>query len=242
MSAARSRARRPRRWRRRVGLTLLALALASEVPVLVLRFVAPPTSAYMLAARWAMATGAEPRAKLRYQWVPYARISPYLRLAVIAGEDQHFPFHHGFDFGAIADALRAAERGRRLRGASTISQQTARNLFLWSARSYVRKAIEAWFTVLLEATWPKRRILAVYLNIAQFGSTVYGAEAASRAFFHRPASELTEHQAALLAAVLPDPRGWHVSRPSPLVRERARWIERQMRQLGGLHYLATFGG
>ena len=124
-----------------------------------------------------------------------------------------------------------------MRGASTISQQTAKNLFLWNGRSFVRKAIEAYFTVLIEATWPKRRILEVYANIAELGDGIYGVEAASQAFFGEHASQLSAHQAALLAAVLPDPRRLHADRPSPYVQRRAAWIERQMAQLGGVSYV-----
>jgi monofunctional biosynthetic peptidoglycan transglycosylase len=131
----------------------------------------------------------------------------------------------------------AADDGKRLRGASTISQQTAKNLFLWNGRSFVRKGLEAYFTVLIEATWPKQRILEVYLNIAEFGDGVYGVGAASELFFHTTPARLGPTQAARLAAVLPSPRRLHADRPSPYVQRRAEWIERQMRQLGGPGYL-----
>ena len=137
------------------------------------------------------------------------------------------------------DALDEADEGERLRGASTISQQTAKNLFLWGGRSFVRKGLEAYFTVLLELTWPKQRILEVYLNIAEFGDGVYGAQAAAQEFFHKPAAQLNAHEAALLASVLPNPKKLHADRPSAYVQRHADWIERQVRQLGGPAYLAS---
>jgi monofunctional biosynthetic peptidoglycan transglycosylase len=156
---------------------------------------------------------------------------------MVAGEDQKFPFHHGFDFDSIQDALDAADQGKRLRGASTISQQTAKNLFLWNGRSFVRKGLEAYFTVLLEITWPKQRILEVYMNIAELGDGIYGVGAASDAFFHQPPARLGPAQAARLAAVLPSPRRFHADRPSAYVQRRAAWIQRQMAHLGGPDYL-----
>src|SRR5262249_36670186 len=140
-----------------------------------------------------------------FEWVNLEEISPHAAVAVIASEDQQFPFHAGFDFNSIREAVRASEHGKRLRGASTISQQVAKNLFLWSGHSFVRKGLEAYFTVLIEAMWPKERILETYLNIAEFGRGVYGVEAAARRFYRKPASRLTSHDAALLAAVLPNP-------------------------------------
>jgi len=231
-------ARRPGRrgwwWRAlRWGLwgALGGLALGWLL-VLLLRFVPPPTSAFMLGHR--LAAHAAP---LRYRWVPLARVSPELPIALVAAEDQKFPRHHGFDVAAIADAIGDAEDGERLRGASTISQQTAKNLFLWNGHSFVRKGIEAGFTVLLELSWPKRRILEVYLNIAEFGDGIYGAAAASEAYFGKAPSALTAHEAALLAAVLPNPRRYRVDKPSAYVLRRAAWIEQQVRQLGGPAYL-----
>lgn len=228
-TARRGGLRRVLRW----GLwgVLAALAL-SWLLVLLLRFVPPPTSAFMLGHR--LAAHAAP---LRYRWVPLARVSPELPIALVAAEDQKFPLHHGFDVAAIADALGDAEDGERLRGASTISQQTAKNLFLWNGHSFVRKGIEAGFTVLLELSWPKRRILEVYLNIAEFGDGIYGAAAASEAYFGKAPAALTAHEAALLAAVLPNPRRYRVDRPSAYVLRRAAWIEQQVRQLGGPAYL-----
>ena len=156
---------------------------------------------------------------------------------MVAAEDQKFPHHRGFDVEAIQDAMAEADDGARMRGASTISQQVAKNLFLWSGRSFVRKGFEVWFTVWIEALWPKRRIIEVYLNIAEFGDGVYGAHAASERYFRIAPSALDAQQAALLAAVLPNPRKLHAQNPSAYVQRRAAWIQRQMRQLGGTDYL-----
>ncbi len=218
---------------------LLLFVLLTAAPVVAMRWWHPVTSAYMLRARLDAALARDRSYRTQYLWVDLEHISPNAALAVIASEDQRFPFHVGFDFSSIRQAIRASERGRRLRGASTISQQVARNLFLWSGRSYARKALEAWFTVLLEACWPKERILEVYLNVAQFGRGVYGVEAASRHFFHEPATRLTPDQAALLAAVLPNPLVLRVASPSRYVMERRNWIVGQMRRLGGDAYLDT---
>jgi len=202
----------------------------TSICVLALRFVAPPASAFMLAHR--LVDG-----PVHYQFAPLAQLSPVLPIALVAAEDQKFPHHHGFDVQAIEDAMDDADEGARLRGASTISQQTAKNLFLWGGRSFVRKGFEAYFTVLLELFWPKSRILEVYANVAEFGDGIYGAEAAARMYFGKSARELDEHEAALLAAVLPNPKKLSPVRPSPYVLRRADWIERQARQLGGPAYL-----
>jgi monofunctional biosynthetic peptidoglycan transglycosylase len=230
--------RRLRRW---VLLAIGAWLLLTVVPVLLLRWLPPLTSAFMLEARIGAVRAGERGYRTDYHWVSLERISPHAAIAVIASEDQTFPFNYGFDFPSIRSAVRAAQRGRRLRGASTIAQQVARNLFLWPGRSFVRKGIEAWFTVLLEALWPKERILEVYLNIAQFGRGTYGVEAAARRFYHEPAARLSAGQAALLAAVLPDPVHWHVERPSRFVAWKQQWILGQMRNLGGAAYLREMG-
>ena len=228
-------------WRRLLrGLVFAALAwiVVTWLAVLLLRFVPPPTSAFMIDRRASAMLHGERDFRLRYQWTPYARVSPELPIALVAGEDQTFPIHHGFDLKAIADALDEADEGERLRGASTISQQTAKNLFLWGGRSFVRKGLEAYFTVLLELTWPKQRILEVYLNIAEFGDGTYGAQAAAQQFFRKDVAQLGAHEAALLAAVLPNPKKLHAERPSPYVQRHSEWIARQVRQLGGPGYLA----
>ncbi|XXD07910.1 monofunctional biosynthetic peptidoglycan transglycosylase [Klebsiella sp. R445] len=167
-------------------------------------------------------------------WVSMDAISPWMGLAVIASEDQKFPEHWGFDVSAIEKALAHNQRQEnRVRGASTLSQQTAKNLFLWDGRSWLRKGLEAGLTVGIETVWSKKRILTVYLNIAEFGEGTFGVEAASQRFFHKPASKLTASEAALLAAVLPNPIRFRADAPSGYIRSRQAWILRQMRQLGG---------
>jgi len=172
------------------------------------------------------------------QWRDWDEISIDAALAVVAAEDQRFPFHHGFDFQQIDKALSDRRRGKGSRGASTISQQVAKNLFLWPGQSWLRKGLEALLTVAIEATWPKRRILEVYLNIAEFGLGTFGVEAASQRFYRKSATQLSRAEAALLAAVLPAPKQFRVGAASPYVRERQAWIQRQMAALGGPAYLA----
>ena len=171
-------------------------------------------------------------------WVSMDEISPWMGLAVIAAEDQKFPEHWGFDVSAIEKALAHNERNEnRIRGASTLSQQTAKNLFLWDGRSWVRKGYEAGLTLGMETVWSKKRILTVYLNIAEFGDGVFGVEAAAQRYFHKPASRLSLSEAALLAAVLPNPLRFKANAPSGYVRSRQAWIMRQMRQLGGESFM-----
>ena len=207
------------------GMMLITVLIA-----LVLRWTPPPTTAFMLQS--GVSDGL-----LRYQWVPWDRMSPHLAIAAVAAEDQKFPHHWGFDFDAISKAVDENKRRARPRGASTITQQVAKNLFLWSGKSYLRKGLEAYFTVLIELVWPKRRILEVYLNIAQFGHGIYGVEAASRAFFDKSAVKVLQSEAALLAAVLPNPKKLKAGNPSDYVHQRVREIEAQMELLGGPSYL-----
>ena len=210
--------RRRRRWPRVLPF-FLALLLAPPAAVVALRWLPPPASAFMLQS---------PVKPVDYVWVPAAHHPKALRDAVIAAEDQKFFTHHGFDFEAIEKALAHNQKSKRKRGASTITQQVAKNLFLWPSRSYLRKALEGTFTVLLELAWPKERILEVYLNIAEFGPGVYGVEAAARKFFDRSAQELSPAQSARLAAVLPNPRKWRADQPGPYVQARADWILAQI--------------
>lgn len=220
-----------------IGRVILAAFLASVAVVVCLRFIPPPTSAMMLERRWAgPLPGGKPLA-IRYQWVDWGAISPEVGLAVVAAEDQKFPRHWGFDFASIAETVERAKMGHRLRGASTITQQVAKNLFLWSGRSYLRKGLEAYFTLLLELLWSKERILEVYVNIAEFGDGVYGVGAAAQTFLGKSPARLTRGEAALLAAVLPNPRRLSVRDPSAYVQERRQWIRGQMGQLGGVGYL-----
>ena len=180
-------------------------------------------------------------AHIAYRWVEYRHIAPAMRLAVVASEDQDFPFHHGFDWAAIDKALHHNEYSHRIRGASTISQQTAKNLWLWPGRSYFRKAVEAYFTALMELEWPKQRILETYLNIAQFDDNVFGVDAAAQHLFHESPARLTPPQAALLAASLPAPDRFNVKDPSAYLLRRQSWILNQMRMLGDdyLHGIET---
>lgn len=227
----------PRRILRWIGITLLIWVVSSVLIVVIFRFVPPPTSAVMVGRRIDAVIDNEHGFALRYRWTPMTKVSSNLPIALVASEDQKFPTHHGFDVDAIQTALADAEEGSRLRGASTISQQVAKNLFLWNGRSFIRKGFEVYFTVLIEALWPKRRIIEVYLNIAEFGDGVYGVGAASERYFRSSPQQLNPHQSALLAAVLPSPRKLHAERPSAYVQRRASWIERQVRQLGGVGYL-----
>ena len=171
-------------------------------------------------------------AKIHHTWVSWANISNNMKLAVIAGEDQLFPQHSGFDFDSIAKALKSNQQGKKIRGASTISQQTAKNLFLWPSKSFLRKGIEAWFTALMEIFLSKRRILEIYLNIIELGPGIFGVEAASKQYYAKSSKYLNRREAARLAAVLPNPYQLHVLKPSKYVRKKTLWIEKQMRQLG----------
>jgi monofunctional glycosyltransferase len=214
-------------WRG-VGLVLL-LALIVPVPVvLALRIAEPPTTMVMLlrtVQRWL--EGERPLYPRR-RTVPLTQISPYLRRAVLAAEDARFYAHFGFDFHEIARALEAHEQGKGLRGASTITQQTAKNLFLWDGRSWLRKGLEAYLTVILEALLPKDRILEIYLNLAEWGEAVFGAEMAAEIHYGKAAMSLSREEAARLAAMLPNPSGWKVG--DPVVRRRARIILGRMSQ------------
>ena len=233
-----------RRWRRRIrrliSLILICcvlLVVGSAGAVLAWRWMDPATTSFILQRKVSeLITGGDAR-DVQQRWVDWHGISPYAGLAVIASEDQRFAEHWGFDLDSIQDAIEARQNGARLRGASTISQQVAKNLFLWPGRSWVRKGLEAYFTVLIEMCWPKQRILEVYLNIAQFGDRTFGVGAASRRFFGKRASALSAREAALLAAVLPNPVRMRADDPSAYVRKRARWIRRHMRSLGGPDHL-----
>jgi len=218
-------------------VVLLAWVLITVMPVLLLRWLRPLTSAFMLEAEAEAWAAQDHGYRTDFKWVSLEQISPHAAIAVIASEDQLFPFHAGFDFDSIREAVRESERGRRLRGASTISQQVAKNLFLWPGHSFVRKGLEAYFTVLIEGLWPKERILEMYLNVAQFGNGIYGVQAAGERFWHKPARRLSSEEAALLAAVLPNPLRLRADRPSRYLLSRRDWILDQMRMLGGPEYL-----
>ncbi|WP_115718917.1 monofunctional biosynthetic peptidoglycan transglycosylase [Gallaecimonas mangrovi] len=201
-------------WRLLVVLALL---------LLLLRFVPPPTTAFMLQSPY----------PVTQHWVSIDSLPPQMPLAVVASEDQRFPNHFGIDFTAISKAIDQFDDGDGLRGASTITQQTAKNLLLWPGRSFIRKGLEAALAVSLEAIWGKKRILEVYLNVAEFGKGIYGVEAASRHYFGKSARYLTTDEAARLAVLLPSPRSRDPNHLTPYLRQRVSWVERQMRQLGG---------
>lgn len=204
--------------------SLAVLLLVSFGLVLPLRWVDPPTTAFML-------LDDSGRVPPMYAWTDWSGISDSAPLAVIAAEDQKFADHYGFDVGSILDSLEKAESGARLRGASTISQQVAKNLYLWPSRSYLRKGLEAYLTAVVELCLPKRRILEIYLNVAEFGPGIFGVTAASKAYFKKLPAGLTDRDAALLAAVLPNPIKLRADRPSDFVRDRQQWILKQVARL-----------
>ncbi len=228
--------RRRRWWRWLLALPLIFVA-ATVLQVATLRFIDPPFSAFMLSRQLEAWGDGEWGFRIAYDWRDLDEISPNVPLALVASEDQKFAEHFGFDLNAIEKARKNNARGRKVKGGSTISQQTAKNLFLWSGRSWVRKGIEAWYTLLIEAMWPKHRIIEVYANIAEFGDGVYGAQAAARTYFRKDADRLTASEAARMAAVLPSPRRYSIARPGPYVQRRTQAIQRQMRYIGGPAYL-----
>ena len=211
--------------------------LATVVGVAFRGVVDPPTTAFMQEKSLELKAHGVRGNYLRYQWTGYGAISPWMRLAVVTAEDQQFPYHHGFDWDAMSEAFVHNAVSRHVRGASTISQQTAKNLWLWPGRSYARKLVEAWFTVLLETEWPKRRILETYLNVAQLDDYTFGVGAAAKQEFGVTAATLSPEQAALLAAALPAPDRFDVTDPSARLQRRQAWILDQMSGLGGPSYL-----
>jgi len=231
------RPRKRRRWLRRLFLWPLLVLGFTVLQVLLLRFIDPPFSTFMAIRQVDAWVARDWQFRVAHDWRDLGQISSHVPLALVTSEDQTFAQHHGFDLKAIEKARKANQKGRKLRGGSTISQQTAKNLFLWSGRSWLRKGIEAWYTVLIESLWPKRRILEMYANFAEFGDGVYGAQAAARTYFRKDAKALGPAEAARLAAVLPNPRRYSVARPGPYVQRRTRAIQRQMRYIGGPAYL-----
>ena len=228
---------RDRSWRARLARAaavalFVGLCLCVGI-VLLFRWIDPPCSAFMVETQLSAWAAKDSSYVSSHTWVNLKRISPNLPLAVVASEDQKVPDHHGFDVEAIEKAYALNQHAHRVHGASTITQQVAKNLFLWSGRSYLRKGLEAGFTVLIEAFWPKRRILEVYLNIAEFGYGTYGAEAAAQRFYHKSAARLTRADAAVLAAVLPSPQRFSAAAPSHYILQRRDWIMGQMQALGG---------
>lgn len=208
---------------------ILGLILFSILMVVIYKWVPVPFTPLM-----AIRYFENPEEEIYRDWVPMEEISDNLKLAVIASEDQNFTKHDGFDYDAIQKALEENKKGRRVRGASTISQQTAKNVFLWPQRSWFRKGMEVYFTFLIELFWSKERILEVYLNSIEMGKGIYGAEAAAQAWFGKSAENLTAYEAAAIAAILPNPRQYRASPASSYIQGRQAWIVRQMRNLGKL--------
>jgi len=210
--------------------TGMVLAIISVAVIAVLNWVNPPTSAFMLR---------EDIAKIRFEWVDWTDIGIQAPLAVVASEDQQFAEHSGFDFASIEDSLEDYKEGRGLRGASTISQQVVKNLFLWNGRSFLRKGIEAYLTVVLELCLSKQRILEIYLNIAEFGPGIYGVKAASRVFYDKSPAGLTRSEAALLATVLPNPKRMSPTNVSDYMRTRQHWVEKHSARLQRQSWLSS---
>lgn len=209
--------------------------LFSLLVVVPFRWLNPPVSMVML-DRWFSAESRD--FVIQQDWLSWPEIPRHAALAVVTSEDQRFPLHNGLDFTAIKQALREYRQGKPLRGASTISQQVAKNLYLWTGRSWLRKGLELWFTLLIETSWSKQRILEIYLNIAEWGDGVFGLEAASQLYFGKPAAQLTPRQAALLASALPSPLRYNPASPAPHLSARADWNLSQQRKLGGVMWLA----
>ena len=219
-------------WRllRRLVIWFFVLSIASTI---LFRFLPVPVTPLMLLRCVEQSFDSKRTLRLHKDWVSSDKISPAMKLAVVAAEDQNFEDHFGFDFEAIEKAQRYNEKykGKRVKGASTISQQTAKNLFLWPSRSWIRKGFEVYFTFLIEVFWSKERIMEVYLNIIETGDGIYGVEAASWAFFKKPAAKLTVKESALIAAVLPNPLRWSISQPSGRIQKRQQRIVRAMSKL-----------
>ncbi|HEY9560859.1 MAG TPA: monofunctional biosynthetic peptidoglycan transglycosylase [Anseongella sp.] len=214
-----------------IGKSLLWYVIITVSWVIIYRFVPPPVTFLMTKRLYEQFRDDRPL-KLEKSWRSLKSISPYLPSAAIAAEDQRFLEHNGFDWKAIRRAYKQNQRGDRIRGGSTITQQVAKNVFLWPGRSYIRKGFEAYFTILIELFWGKQRIMEVYLNVAEMGIGVYGAEAAAWYYFDKPASELTRYQAALIATILPNPTEYPVRNPGPYVSSRARQVMRYMKPTG----------
>jgi len=215
-----------KKWRRWVARAVIAFCILSALPMLLLRFVDPTTSSFIILNKNNHNTN------IKQQWVDIENVSLYFPNAVMAAEDQQFPHHFGFDIKQIKIALNENKQGGS-RGASTITQQTVKNLFLWPQRSYIRKGIEAWLVVWMELIIPKKRIMELYINYAQFGASVFGIEAASQHYFKISAKDLTPEQSALIAASLPTPARSDPANPSESLQERAQIILDQMPRIGG---------
>lgn len=229
-------------WKRWLVQGLVGSFLFSLLWVLVLGWLPPPATLTMLDRRLSGFGPAHISRPLGYTFVSLDEVAPAVPLALIAAEDQNFLHHNGFDWDAMEKAFHRNRRGKKIAGGSTISQQVAKNVFLWQGRSYFRKVCEVYFTVLIEVLWGKRRIMEVYMNVAETGQGLFGVEAAAQKFFHRSARALTPEQAALIASVLPNPNKYSARNPDGRIRRKASRVRRSMRRLGGnAHVEALFG-
>lgn len=222
-----------KRWLIKITLYFLAISIGL---VVVYKFVPVPITSTMISRKMLAIANGE-NSEIYYDWTSYENISKEAPLAVVAAEDQLFPTHFGFDFEAMGNAFNRNQKGKKLRGASTLSQQVAKNVFLWQSRSYTRKILEIYFTFLIEVIWGKERILEVYLNVAEIGKMTFGVEEASKRYYGKSAKNLSREQAARIASVLPSPIKWSVAKPGPYVNRRTSQIVRQMRALGGVNYI-----
>lgn len=222
------------RWIIRI---IAGFIIISSLVVLLFRWVNPPISSFMMQRSVSAWWNGEDHFELYYEWTDWDDMSSHIKMAAIASEDQNFADHWGIDFSSIEKALEEYERGQGLRGASTITQQTAKNLFLWSNQSYVRKGIEGYFSLLIELFWPKKRILEVYLNIAEFGDGVYGVQSAADRYFNTTPARLSKSQSALMVTALPSPKRYNLASPSGYMLSRRDWVMQYMDLLGGSYYL-----
>jgi monofunctional biosynthetic peptidoglycan transglycosylase len=225
----------PRLLLRTIKLIFIVFVGGSILAVLIFRFINPPFTLLMI-QRGFERKAAGKEWKIDKQWVSFDSIADPMKRAAVAAEDQSFLENHGFDFRAIEKAIKKNEHSKKLIGGSTISQQTAKNVFLWPGRSFVRKGFEAWFTLLMEIFWGKKRIMEVYLNVIEMGDGIYGVEAASQEYFHIPASDLNNRQAASIAVIFPSPLKWSATHPTRYLRHRQYLIMRNMRRLGPLEF------
>lgn len=218
-------------WKTTMWFFIISIGLT-----IIYRFVPVPVTPLMVIRLVEQTFDPEKKVRLYKDWVPMSEISRHAPQAVFAAEDQKFLTHKGFDFEAMEKAWENNKKGKRIKGASTITQQTVKNVFLWPSRSYLRKGLEAYFTVLVELLWSKERIMEVYLNVIEMGDGIYGIEAAAQAYYNKPAAKLNRNQAAMIAAVLPNPIRWTPAKPTGYIRGRQSWIMRQMNNLEPLGF------
>ncbi|WP_138430860.1 monofunctional biosynthetic peptidoglycan transglycosylase [Fodinibius saliphilus] len=216
--------------------TVITIFFLSIFIVLLLRWITPPSTSFIVQRQYKAWQNGHPL-ELQHQWVSMENISPHLKMAAISSEDQRFSDHWGLDINSIQKAIKEQKNGEDLRGASTITQQVAKNLFLWSDRSYLRKSIEAYLAIVIELLWPKKRILEVYLNIVEFGDGIYGAEAAAKRYFNKPAAQLSKWESAYMVTALPAPKRYNLDYPSDYMLSRSAWVMRYMDFLGNASYL-----